>query len=270
MARTGHLAVLGDALAGLIDWNHRFRDCTKEKSHPPPWRGGWWEEQLLKVDDAEYAIGIILRAGGVEELVRVAVAGRSTAELDAPELVDHDVFVGGVFHGSHERAGGGVEAINRASIGVIADQQGAAKGPEIRRSEGNAPGLVEGLPVNEGLHECAVFVKDVDVASGFAIGGGEGNIDLPPDVLNAEGSKAGGQSSIGERHHELKGTVVDVDFVVPEIGGVEEVSGRVAGDGQSGINGSGTGVIDANQCVRGIEVGPAADGAVERGEEEDR
>ena len=83
-----------------------------------------------------------------------------------------------------------------------------------------------------------------------------------------KGAKPAGRAGVGERHHEFKVAVVHVDFVVPEIGGVKQVTRCVAGNRQAGVDGARTGIIDADQRIVRIEVRPSADGAVERGEEE--
>ena len=70
----------------------------------------------------------------------------------------------------------------------------SAEDPEIGRRHGKSPGLVEGLTLDQRLHEGSVFIEDVDVSAGLAVGSGEGNIDLAANVLNAEGSEASGQS----------------------------------------------------------------------------
>src|SRR5208337_137980 len=71
-----------------------------------------------------------------------------------------------------------------------------------------------------------------------------------------------------ERRNQVEVSVVNVNFVVPEIGGIDKGAG--SGDREAGVDGTGTGVVHRDQCVVWIEVRPAADGAVEGAEEERR
>ena len=131
------------------------------------------------------------------------------------------------------------------------------------------PGLVERFSADQGLHERPILGKDVDISTlDLFILVGIGDIDLAVDVLNTKGNKAGGKFGVGERVDQLEGAVVNVDFVIPPIGGIEKVAGRVTGNRQAGVDSSGTGVIHRDQRGIGIEMGPAADGAVEGSEEE--
>src|SRR6202022_4699900 len=90
-------------------------------------------------------------------------------------------------YGSNESTGRQVETVDGAGVGVVADQQGVAEGAEVRGGNGESPGLVEGRARDEGFHEGAIFLKDINVSAGATVGSGESNIDLAANVLNAEG-----------------------------------------------------------------------------------
>src|ERR1700730_17741902 len=171
---------------------------------------------------------------------------------------------------ANEGAGCQVEAIDSAGVGVVADQQSVAERAEVRRGNGESPGLVERRARDEGLHEGTIFLKDVNVSTGCAICSGESDIELAANILNAAGGKASGEARVGEGSDEVEGAVVNVDLIVSEIGGVEKVAGSLAGNRQAGGGGGGNGVIHADQFVVGREVRPAADGAVQSREQECR
>src|SRR3984893_4196391 len=119
---------------------------------------------------------------------------------------------------ANEGAGRKVEAIDSAGVGVVADQQGVAERAEIRRGDGESPGLVERRARDEGFHEGAIFLKDIDVSTGAAVGSGESNIDHAANILNAEGREAGGKARVGEGSDEVEGAVVNIDLIVGENG----------------------------------------------------
>src|ERR1700687_5299727 len=201
-------------------------------------RVGSWA--LLEADHAEQTVEIILRSRSIEELVGLAVGRRAATELDPPKLVDHDGLVLSIDYGSNEGSGGQVEAVDGAGVGVVADQQSVAEGAEVRGGNGESPGLVEGCARDEGLHEGAIFLKDINVSAGATIGSGESDIDLAANVLNAEGGEASGKVRVGERGDELEGAVVNVDLIVGKIRRIEKVAGRFAGNRKAGVRGAGT------------------------------
>src|SRR5208282_5694990 len=105
-------------------------------------------KELLDIDDAEYTVGVVRGSGGVEELVGGAVRSGAAAELDPPELVDHDGLAFGIDYRPNQGAGRQVEAVNRAGVRVVADEQGVAERAEVCRGDGQSPGLVERLAVD--------------------------------------------------------------------------------------------------------------------------
>src|SRR6202165_1721130 len=95
-----------------------------------------------------------------------------------------------MYDGPNEGAGCQVEAIDSAGVGVVADQQSVAERAEVRGGDGESPGLVERRARDEGLHERTIFLKDINVSAGSAVGSRESNIAHPANILNAEGGKA--------------------------------------------------------------------------------
>src|ERR1035438_7909680 len=225
---------------------------------------------LIYIDHAKDAVEIVLRTGGVVKGVRIPVAGGASAKFDPPNLVDDDVLIGGILDGSDKGAGRRIKPVNDATVGVVADQQGAAEHAEVRRRHGESPGLIERFAVDERLHECPIFVEDVDVSAALAILLSKGNVHLAVNVLNSRGSITCRQSRIRERFDELEGAVIDIDFVVGEIGSVDEVARFLVGNRQSCVDGTGAGVVHADERVVRRKVRPAADGAGESGEHEER
>src|SRR6266853_5991315 len=87
-----------------------------------------------------------------------------------------------------------------------------------------------------GAHRRSVLFKYVDKA---AISPGnirKCHIDEAIDIANAERGKPGWQSSVGEGTYEVKVSVVDIHFVVRQIGSVQEVSRRLVCDRQARIH----------------------------------
>src|SRR5208283_2094392 len=235
-------------------------------------RGGWviYSTYLLNIDHAEYTVSVVLRARGVEELVGGTVVGGAAAKLDSPELVNLYGLVGSGFHRPNEGAGRRVIAIDRARVDVVADQQGVAERAEVRGSHGKSPGLIEGFPLSQSLDERPGFSKDVNVPTLGAALRREGDIELAVNVLNAKGDIAPWSVRVGERHDEVEVVVVNVDFVIPPIGGIEKVAGSVTGNRQAGVDSTRTRVIHCEQCIVGIVGRPAADRTVKRVENERR
>src|SRR6266849_3520772 len=175
---------------------------------------------------------------GAEEFVGGAVVGSAASEGEAPELIDGEGFSGGVLELAEKCASVDVEGVDAAVGRVVADKQRAAEGSEIPGREGQAPGLIQNLAIaNQALEQDAGFAEDVDEAAGGSVGG-EGDIDFPVDVLDAVGREAGGNRGIREVVHNLERAVVNVDAIVCDVGGIEELDcGRWVADGETGVDG---------------------------------
>src|SRR6266446_6537626 len=190
-----------------------------------------------EVDGAEASVGVLVGASGEEKLVGGAVVGSAAAEGESPELIDGEGFSGGVLELAEKCAGVDVEGVDAAVGRVVADQQRAAEGSEIPGRERQAPGLIQNLAVaNQALEQDAGFAEDVDETAGGSVGG-EGDIDFPVDVLDAVGREAGGNRGIREVVHNLERAVVNVDTIVCDVSGIEEVDcGRWVADGETGVD----------------------------------
>src|SRR5713226_344184 len=191
-----------------------------------------------EVDGAEASVSVFVGAGGEEKFVSRAVVGSAAAEGESPELIDGEGFSGGVLELAEKCAGVDVEGVDATVRRVVADQQRAAEGSEIPGRERQAPGLIQNLAIaNQALEQDAGFAEDVDEAAGGSVSG-EGDIDFPVDVLDAVGREAGGNRGIREVVHNLERAVVNVDAIVCDVGGIEELDrGRWVADSETGVDG---------------------------------
>src|SRR5450755_1772542 len=87
---------------------------------------------LIYIDHAKDAIEIVLRPGGVVKRVRISVGRGASAKFDSPNLVDHNVLIGGILDGSDKDAGRRIKPVDDSAVGIVADQQGAAEHAEVR------------------------------------------------------------------------------------------------------------------------------------------
>src|SRR5208282_2819649 len=122
-------------------------------------------EQLLAADYAKDTVEILSGSGGVEELVGIAVVGRTATELDSPEPVGENEFVFGIQDCSNPLAGRRIVAVDASGGGVVADQQGVAERAEVGGRHGNSPGVIEVGSFDQGFYEGSVLVEDVDVSA---------------------------------------------------------------------------------------------------------
>src|SRR3984957_86855 len=220
-------------------------------------------------DYAERSGEVIVGAGGEEQLVDGAILASAVAKFKSPELVDADFSAFGVFQFADIFPGYGVEGVNASEVGVVADDQGVAELAEILGSDSQAPGLVQRRTLGQALQHGSVFGENVDETALSAIGIGEGDVYQAAEILDAEGSVAGGERGVGERFHQGKLAVEHVDFIVGIIRRVNKIPRRFGGDGQAGIDRAVLGDRDDGR-IRIYAGIPAADGAVERGEKKNR
>ena len=74
-----------------------------------------------------------MRTGCEEELVFAAVVGGASAELNSPELVDHDVLAVCISDGADELPADEIEGVDGATVRVIGDEQRVAQLAEVLR-----------------------------------------------------------------------------------------------------------------------------------------
>src|ERR1700691_104264 len=79
-----------------------------------------------KHDLAKSSIQIVLGTSGEEKVILRAIGSGSAAKLNAPELVDGDLFSVGVFERSDQLPGFKIEAVDGSTVGVVRNQQGIA------------------------------------------------------------------------------------------------------------------------------------------------
>jgi hypothetical protein len=91
-------------------------------------------------DRAKETIGIVTRTGGEEELVGRSVGSSTLPELNGPKLIDLDWLATGIEKRPQELACLGIEGVNPAAGGIVADENRVAHWAEISGSLGNAPG----------------------------------------------------------------------------------------------------------------------------------
>src|SRR5258708_1130727 len=190
-----------------------------------------------------------------ENLVLVAVARRSgpAAEINSPKLINHNRLSGGVLDRPHELPVFRAETIDRArEVDIVADQQRAAQRSKILRRDRKSPGLVQRLALRQTLHKRSGLGENINVTSRAASRIGERHVDLSTDVLDAKGREVRGQAGISKRSHEIETAVIHIHFIVGSIGGEQEISRGIAGDGQPSVDRSRTPVVDRDDRLRGI------------------
>ena len=131
------------------------------------------------------------------EVKRVDVAaGAAVAELEVPQLVDHDAVAALVLERAKEGAGSRVVGVNAGiAFTKVADEERAAEDAESGGREVDAPGRIERAVVDaEGQVADAVGVEPADepVADAFLVKParadlGIGDVERAADGLNVEG-----------------------------------------------------------------------------------
>src|SRR5208283_2728822 len=150
--------------------------------------------------------------------------------------------------------GPGIKAVDRAAVRVVRDQQRVAEWPKILGRDGDAPGLVQGRARRECFYERSVFPEDVDVAAWGFVCLGKRYVNQAIDVLNAERRIAGGQRGVGKRIDQVEVCVVDIDYVVSQIGGIKQVPRRPVGNGEAREHRVGRRVIHRDYRSVGIRL----------------
>lgn len=77
------------------------------------------EPGLLQLDNTEGPTQIVTGTGGKEQLVGRAIVGRTSAELNSPELVDGDGLIVGIFDLAHNLAIFQIKGIDGSSVGIV-------------------------------------------------------------------------------------------------------------------------------------------------------
>src|SRR6266567_7961461 len=136
---------------------------TRDVRHPAarPGRSSQPRSALLEDDLPEQSRQIVVRTGGKEERVLVAIRAEAITEVDRPKLVNVDYIAIGVLNGTHELPVDGVEGVDGASISIIRDQQRIAKRTEIAWRCGESPGLIQRPATGKSLHERSILLEDV-------------------------------------------------------------------------------------------------------------
>ncbi len=194
----------------------------------------------------------------------------TAAELNSPKLVDNDRLATRVLDGPHKLSGQGIVCVDRPGVGVVRDQQSVTQRSKVRRSHRNTPGLIEPATLDESFQERSILVESIDETTPPAARIGKGNVDHAVDVLDAEGGEASRKAAIGKRSDEVEGPVVNIDFVVYDIGGKKEIAGSLIADREAGVDGSRCRVVHLNMCL--IEIGlrsPSTDGSVQSCEQKE-
>src|SRR4029077_20093210 len=134
------------------------------------------------------------------------------------------------------------------------------------------------------LQQVAVRCEDVDKAVAWpgvvvVLGRvlfGEGDVQVAADVVNSERGETSGDGGVGEAVDQVEVAIEYLDGAEAEVGGVEELAGRGAHQGESLVHRAGVasivgdgGPVHGDDGVGGIDGGvPADDGAVLGGEQE--
>src|ERR1700724_1468285 len=86
----------------------------------------------------------------------------------------------------HENAGGDIESVNRAAVGVVRDQDRVAEWAKVLRCYRETPRLVQGPALRQTPHVGSVFVKDVNKTARSPGCAGKCNIEQTIVVLDAQ------------------------------------------------------------------------------------
>src|SRR4030088_730477 len=103
---------------------------------------------LLGYDCSEIAIYVV-GTGGEEELVRLAIADRSSTKLNPPQAGDRNHLPGGGLECAQSLASGQIEGVDGAGGVIVRYQQRTAESSEIAGSHCQSPRLVERSTVRE-------------------------------------------------------------------------------------------------------------------------
>ena len=243
-----------------------------------------------RVELAEQAVLLLADAGGEVERVHVAAVA-AVAELQGPQLVDHDAVAALVLERAEEGAGRRVVGVDAGvALAEVADEQRAAEDAERWRARCvtphgalSAPLLIPKvrsrtpLALNRRTKPLPTPVLGRDPPGADL---GVGDVERAADGLNVVGvvgvprRRRDGRVGEGEAGRGLQGerAVENVNLAVGEVGRVEEVARAVVGDGEPGVDVAGVAGRDDGRGRaggRGVRV-PARDVARDRGEEEVR
>lgn len=233
-------------------------------------------------DRPKEAIGFVVQPGGEEE--GVGWTGVATvAKAQPPEAIIHDGVAVLVAQLAQEGAGGGVESVD-AAIAKVADEQRVAELAEIGRRQRQSPGGVQRLFRCKALDEFPCGAEDIhkavpwpgDIIMPVFILAGVGDVEVAANVGNAKGGVIGWQREVFKDiafvwlGNQMEVGVVDINAVVVEVGGIEEVvpfdacQRQPFVDGGTGIGGGEDGIV----AVYGWT--PGSNRAVFGGEDEER
>src|SRR4029077_19164255 len=166
----------------------------------------------------------------------------------------------------------------------VSAQDVAAEDPEGGRCQGHCPRGVEPALAGKPLEQVAVRREDVDKTVAWPgvvillgrVLFGEGDVQVAADVVNSERGEAGWDGGVGEAVDKVEVAIEDLDGAEAEVGGVEELAGGGADQGESlvyravvaGLVGDG-GPVHGDDRGGGVDGGvPADNGAVLGGEQE--
>jgi hypothetical protein len=153
---------------------------------------------LFELNCTKRSRQVVLGTSGKEKLILKPVVGSASAKLDPPKLVDTDHLALRIFYRADKLSGDEIEAVDRAAVGIVRNQQSVAERPEILGRDGKSPRLVQGPAMRECANKGPVLAKDVDVTTRASIRGGKRNEDKTVDVLNSERCNSRRQVGIGE------------------------------------------------------------------------
>src|SRR5258708_5990630 len=208
-----------------------------------------------RLDQPKQSIHVVRRTCRKEKLVLVPADRRSApaAEINSPKLINHNRLSGGVLDRPHELPVFRAETIDRArEVDIVADQQRAAQRSKILRRDRKSPGLVQRLALRQTLHKRSGPGENNNVPPRAASRTGERHVALSTEALDAKGREVRGQAGISKRSHEIETAVIHIHFIVGSIGGEQEISRGIAGDGQPSVDRSRTPVVDRDDRLRGI------------------
>src|SRR5579859_6796781 len=224
------LVICGRCVSGRL--------CGVRRRRPHPARSCQSPLVLRGDDVTEQPVGLMIDPGGEVQGVGGDVE-RTSRESEPPQPGDGDrAAVGSQL--AEELAGGGVEGVDPA-VTEVPDQDVAAEDSEGRRRQRHGPRRVEPMPAGEPLQQGAARREDVDEAAarpGVVVVLGrvlfrEGDVQVAADVVNPERGETGRDGGVGEAVDQVEVAIEDLDGAEAEVGGVQELAGRGAHQGQS-------------------------------------
>ncbi len=228
---------------------------------------------LHRIDDPEEAVVLILNARREEELVGLTPAP-TIAEGQGPEPIEDEGLAVLVRQYAQRCSRCRIERIDAATP-EIADEQIIAKATEIGGSQRHSPGQIEWTTANQAFEQVSIGIEDVHKAMSpayFTVLSCIEDVELAADILNVEWGIPLWNAGVMKTACQCgrgKVLIIYIDGACTEIGSVEQGTGAVTANSQSGVDRSRLRVIDHDNSMGAVNCrAPTGDGAGESIKEE--